>query len=260
MSWSREPRTPRVSAAQEADVQIAFGRVAESQGNIDGAEAAYRAALRRDKSRADAYLHLANTLTLKGEYRQARDQYQKAIQASPGNADIFCDMGYSDYLQHKWDDAQRNLKQAIAIQPDHRRAHNNLAVVLAHLGKTQESLAEFRKAGNSVAGSHANLAFSLSLEKNWTAAREEFRLATAAKPESETIRSRLREVDVLIASHGSPGVKKNASLDTQTVPASTRRAAAIPPQRPISPAAKTRQPTPATPVQCPQRPTGDPVH
>ena len=117
-SWSSKGRRERVTRAQEADLQIAFGRVAESEGNVEEAEAAYRAALKRDKSRGDAHLHLANMLTLKGEYRQAQDEYQKAIEANPGNADVFCDMGYSFYLQHKWDDAQRNLRQAIAIQPE----------------------------------------------------------------------------------------------------------------------------------------------
>ena len=77
-------------------------------------------ALKRDKTRGDAHLHLANMLTLKGEYRQAQEEYQKAIEANPGNADVFCDMGYSLYLQHKWDEAERNLKQAIAIDPNHR--------------------------------------------------------------------------------------------------------------------------------------------
>src|SRR5262249_18454625 len=116
MSWSSDGRQT-VTPAQQADVQIDSGRVAESLGNFEGAEAAYRSALKRDKSRGDAHLHLANILTLKGEYRQAQDEYQKAIEANPGNADVFCDMGYSLYLQHKWDDAQRNLRQALAIRP-----------------------------------------------------------------------------------------------------------------------------------------------
>lgn len=256
-SWSSDGRRQKVTPAQEADVQIDFGRVAESQGNFEQAEAAYRAALRRDKSRGDAHLHLANMLTLKGEYRQAHDEYQKAIEANPGNADVFCDMGYSLYLQHKWDDAQRNLRQALAIQPDHRRAHNNLAVVLAHSNHTEEVLTEFRKAGNSILDSHVNLAFSLSLEKRWDAAREEYCRAAAAKPDSEIVKTRLRELDRLIASNEGRAKKKGAPIDAKTVPVSTRPSAAIPPAKPFSPAELQRKPvipppyTLQTPVPAP---------
>jgi tetratricopeptide (TPR) repeat protein len=260
MGWSADGRPDRVTPAQEADVQIALGRVNESQGNFEQAEAAYRAALSRDKSRGDAHLRLANMLTLKGEYRRAREQYQKAIEILPGNADVFCDMGYSEYLQRNWDDAQRNLKQAIAIQPDHRRAHNNLAVLLAHLGKTQEALAEFRKAGNSPASSHANLAFSLSLEKNWTAAREELRLAAAGKPDSEALKSRLRQLDSLIASHEGRSPQRGATLDRSAVTASARPAAPSQATRQISTTiTEPRRSTPVPAVPKSQSPAGEPA-
>jgi tetratricopeptide (TPR) repeat protein len=229
LSWNQDGRSERVTPAKAADVQIAFGRVAEQQGDIEGAEAAYRAALKRDKTRGDAHLHLANIQTLKGEYRQAVDAYQKALEANPGNPDVFCDMGYSLYLQHKWADAERNLKQALAINPDHPRAHNNLALVFAHTDRSEEALAEFREAGNSFADAHVNLAFSLSLDQRWQSAREESRRALAANPSSDGAKVRLREIDRLIVSNdkraGSPG----ATRDAQAVAVSASRP--IPPPR-----------------------------
>jgi Tfp pilus assembly protein PilF len=199
VGWTSEGLKERITPAQEADVQIALARVAESQGDIDGAEAAYRQALKRDKKRGDAHLHLANIQTLKGDYRQAEEEYQKALATSPGNADVFCNMGYSFYLQRKWEDAQRNLKQALAIDPNHRRAHNNLAMVYAHMEQTEEALAEFQKAGNSATDAHVNLAFSLSLDQRWQSARQEYRRAMAANPSSDILKARLREIDRLIA-------------------------------------------------------------
>jgi tetratricopeptide (TPR) repeat protein len=254
MSRTSDGRGDKVTPAQQADVQIAFGRVAESEGNVEQAEAAYRAALKRDKSRGDAHLHLANMLTLKGEYRQAQDEYQKAIEANPGNADVFCDMGYSLYLQHKWDDAQRNLRQALAIQPNHRRAHNNLAVVLAHSNHREEALIEFREAGNSIIDSHVNLAFSLSLEKRWDAAREQYRRAAMAKPQSEIVKSRLRELDHLIASNEGRAMKKDAPVDAKTVQVSTRPPAAMPPPRSLKMEQIQRKPTKIPPPSTLQTP------
>ena len=83
LGWSKEGLKERITPAQEADVQIALGRSAENQGDIGSAEVAYRQALKRDKKRGDAHLHLANIQTLKGEYRQAEEEYQKAWRPAP---------------------------------------------------------------------------------------------------------------------------------------------------------------------------------
>jgi tetratricopeptide (TPR) repeat protein len=228
LGWNQDARRERITPAKQADVQIALARVAESQGDLDGAEQAYRAALSRDKKRGDAHLHLANLQTLKGAYRQATEEYQKALEVNPGNADVFCDMGYSLYLQHKWDEASRNLKQALAINPDHQRAHNNLGLVYAHLERTEEALAEFRKAGSSAAEAHLNLAFSLSLDQRWKPAREEYRRALAASPNSETVKSRLRELDHLLASIERRTPHPRAIGDSQMVPVSAQSSTSRP--------------------------------
>ena len=222
LGWSKgkEGLKERITPAQEADVQIALGRSAEYQGDIGSAEVAYRQALKRDKKRGDAHLHLANIQTLKGEYRQAEEEYQKALEASPGNADVFCDMGYSFYLQRKWEDAQRNLKQALAIDPKHPRAHNNLALVYAHMERTEEALAEFQRAGSSATDAHANLAFSLALDKRWQLARQEYRRAMAANPSSDILKARLREIDRLIAVNQVQTPRLAATRDTKTIPVS----------------------------------------
>jgi len=223
LGWSKgkEGLKERITPAQEADVQIALGRSAENQGDIGFAEVAYRQALKRDKKRGDAHLHLANIQTLKGEYRQAEEEYQKALETSPGNADVFCDMGYSFYLQRKWEDARRNLKQALAIDPNHPRAHNNLALVYAHMERTEEALAEFQRAGSSATDAHVNLAFSLALDKRWQSARQEYRRAMAANPSSDILKARLREIDRLIAVNEVRTPKLDATRDDGTVPVST---------------------------------------
>ena len=219
--WSREGLNNHITPAQQADVQIAMGRAAENQGDIGSAEVAYREALKRDKKRGDAHLHLANIQTLKGEYRQAGEEYQKALESSPGNADVFCDMGYSLYLQQKSEDAERNLKQALAIEPNHPRAHNNLALVYAHMERTEEALTEFQRAGNPAPVAHVNLAFSLSLDKRWQLSREEYRRAMAYHPTSDVLKARLHEIDRLIVANDVQVTKRTATRDASTIPVST---------------------------------------
>jgi tetratricopeptide (TPR) repeat protein len=242
LGWGPDHRTGKITSAEQADLQITFGKVAERQGDVEGAEAAYRQALKRDKTRGDAQLYLANMHTLKGNYRAAAMEYQKALELNPGSVDVFCDMGYSLYLQHKWDEAERNLKQALAIMPGHKRSHNNLAVLYAHTERPDQALAEFRRAGNSLAVAHANLAFSLTLDQRWPAAREHYRLALAAGSDPEVLTARLRELDHLIVANGGGLKERPATRDVNTVTVSSRTPAATnspdsssPSQRPVKP-------------------------
>ncbi len=248
VGWSRDGLKNRITPSQQADVQIAMGRTAEHEGDIGSAEVAYREALKRDKKRGDAHLHLANIQTLKGEYRQAEAEYEKALETSPGNADVFCDMGYSLYLQRKWEDALRNLKQALAIDPNHARAHNNLALVYAHMERTEEALAEFQRAGNSASVAHVNLAFSLSLDKRWQLAREEYRRAMAFHPSSDILKARLSEINRLIAANEVQVPDRTATRDARAVPVSTFTPRPAPQGNVAAPVAKVARPRISPPI------------
>jgi tetratricopeptide (TPR) repeat protein len=92
-----------------------------------------------------------------------------------------------------------NLRQALALAPEHRRAHNNLGLVMARTGRSEDALAEFRKGGCGAADSHANLAFALTLQRQWPEARQHYQLALNADPHSASARKGLDEVSALLA-------------------------------------------------------------
>ena len=108
------PAQANLTAAQQADMQIAMGRVSENQGDLTGAMNIYREALKRNQNSAEAHARMAVVHDKQGEFRESAELYRKALQLSPGNPDIFCDMGYSLYLQRRWAEAEMNLRQAIA--------------------------------------------------------------------------------------------------------------------------------------------------
>src|SRR5262245_4140986 len=94
--WPRPQAPPGGTAgaatvAQEADVQVALGRVAERQGDFPRAMATYRAALERDRSRADACLRLAVLHDSQGQFNEAARWYRRALELAPGDPDVFCD-------------------------------------------------------------------------------------------------------------------------------------------------------------------------
>jgi tetratricopeptide (TPR) repeat protein len=243
------PATP-ITSAQEADMQIALGRTAEAQGNLDQARAAYQAALGRDKKRADAHQRLAVLHDKQGQFRESADLYRQAIATDPGNPEIYCDMGYSLYLQRRWAEAEMNLKQALALSPDDRRAHNNLGMVLAHNARADEAVAEFRKGGSTEAEARENVAFARTTEKDWAGAQRQYRLALRAQPGSKVAEARLREIDTLVAKVDKPkgpvapvDRKLIATSGTSPAPAAVRppAPAAVRPPAPVArPVPKTQ--------------------
>ncbi len=136
---------------QDANVQVALGRNAEIEGDLDTAMAAYNEALKNDPHRSDANQRLAVVHDRLGRFQESAGYYAKALTAAPGDAEIFCDKGYSFYLQRRWAEADMCLRQAISLKPRLARAHNNLGLLLARDGKFDEALAEFRAAGLALA-------------------------------------------------------------------------------------------------------------
>ena len=234
LGFGNEPRGAgtTITPAQEADVQISMGRAAEQQGDLDQAMAAYRAALDRDQRRADAYARLAVLNDKQGKFRESAELYRKALAVQPGDPDIFCDMGYSFYLQRRWAEAEMNLRQSIAINPDHQRAHNNLALLLVRDNRLDDALAEFRKGGSDPVQAHMNLAFALTIDQRWESARAEYQRALAIDPSCQLAKARLDQLNTLVAKRESPD---GARRDPSTVMTAT----AAPPARrePDSPTA-----------------------
>jgi Tfp pilus assembly protein PilF len=251
LGFGNEPKGggTTITPAQEADVQISMGRVAEQQGNLDQAMAAYRAALDRDRRRADAYARLAVLHDKQGKFRESAELYRKALALRPGDPDIFCDMGYSFYLQRRWAEAEMNLRQSIAINPEHRRAHNNLALLLVRDSRLGDALAEFGKAGSDPVQAHMNLAFALTIDQRWESARAEYQRALALDPSSQLAKARLDELNKLLAKRepaaapAPDGAGRNPALLTT--------ATAAPPARrgPDGPTATATATATATPPQ-----------
>jgi Tfp pilus assembly protein PilF len=191
--------TGKLTAKQTADVQVALAYSLEGRGETAQAAALYEEALKKDPTRSDAWLRLAILHDQQGQFGESATMYQKALKAQPGSAEIYCDMGYSLYLQQRWSEAEMNLRQALALQPDLARAHNNLGLVLARTGQEREALAEFHKAGCDDAAARVNLAFALTLERNWPEARQQYQAALRIDSSSVAAQNGLRELDQLVA-------------------------------------------------------------
>lgn len=198
LSGGPEEPSGKLKPKQAADVQIALAHTLELQGETEKASALYEEAVTKDPNRGDAWLRLAILRDQQGQFSESSSLYQKALKAQPGSAEIYCDMGYSLYLQNRWQEAEMNLRQALALQPDHARAHNNLGLLLARTGKADEALEEFYRAGCHEADAHVNLAFALTLERQWPEAHQQYQQALQAEPSSVSAKKGLQELEHLL--------------------------------------------------------------
>lgn len=231
----------KLKTQQIADVQVALARSLEKQGETAQAIATYKEALRLDPSRADAGLRLAMLYDKEGKFNESLPLYQKALAGSPGNPDIFCDMGYSLYLQRRFGEAEVNLRQAIALAPEHVRAHNNLGLVLAHSGQPEEAVAEFRRAGCTEADAQINLAFALTLENNWAEAGRRYEKALAIDSSSAAARKGLRELDSVVTKANQVRPASAPSQSSTSVAQLGQPAVPVPPGCNEDPNAARRQ-------------------
>ena len=232
ISSSANGSPAKISPAQEADVQIAFAKVAEKQGDLEGAMSAYSQAIQKDKKRADACIRLAVLNDRLGQFGQSEPLYKQALHQRPADPEIFCDMGYSYYLQRRSAEAERCLNQALVIQADHPRAHNNLALLKAREGNLDAALTEFRKAGGTDCQAQCNLAFALALDGKLSQARQHYSLALAAEPGSALARQRLSQLETVasrLPQNSNSRTEDRQVVTTQMIQPSTQSTPATAP-------------------------------
>lgn len=190
---------PILSPQQTADMQFAVGRTAEQQQQWQAAAAAYRQVLQTAPKHPEATHRLAVLYDRQGEFEQSQEWFQKALKLKPGDPDLFCDIGYSFSLQGRLREAELNLRQAIAVAPDHYRAQNHLGVVLAQQGHAEQALAAFRRARCSPAQAHANLALVYSLHQRPDQAQQHLEQAQRLVADDHETAERLQGLESLLA-------------------------------------------------------------
>jgi Tfp pilus assembly protein PilF len=199
----------QVGPHEAADVKAEFARVLEKRGDTSAAMSAYLDAHNQDPDNLEALLGLARLLDVQGRFAESKDYYKKAEAAHPKNTKVACNYGYSLYLQGRYGEAEAALRQALVRQPENAPAHTNLGLVLARTGRSADAMTEFRRAGCDEADAHVNLAFALTLQKSWTAARAEYQAALAADPSSAAAKKGLHDLETVMAKaaqqHGTAG-------------------------------------------------------
>ena len=174
----------------ELSQQLTQGRNLEQVGKYEEARKVYEKLIVAHPDRFEPYHRLGVVADRQKRYREAQALYAQAIRREPRNPDLFNDLGYSLFLQGKLEKADVAMLKAVALSPSEARYRNNLGMVLAHMERYEEALAEFRRAGSD-ADAYYNLAFALTAKNRVEDATDCFRLALAADPNHEPSRRAL---------------------------------------------------------------------
>ena len=141
-------------AGQELAIAWETAQLAEQRGLDSEAIAAYRQVRAADPTRpgvahALAVLYDRSTMT-----DAAAREYQTALIENPKDANLHCDHGYFLYSTGSLEQAEAALRESLRLQPEHRQATINLALVIGKQGRFDESEQLFTRAIGPAAALH----------------------------------------------------------------------------------------------------------
>ena len=82
----------------------------------------------------------------RGQHKQAREFYERALSVAPRNAQVLNNLGHSLYLDDRYRDALARLKDAARLAPADTTVANNLGLVYGRLGKYDDAFKQFTRA------------------------------------------------------------------------------------------------------------------
>jgi Tfp pilus assembly protein PilF len=185
------------------------------------ARGAYTDALKLDANCVAAHKGLARLYANGEDYTRAVATYEKALKQAPKDPSLWFELGMCHNRTQEWDKAIKEIHQAVDLAPDNKAYANTLGVVLARVGKYDESLACFARV-NGEAQAHYCLGCTLHKLNQPDLSRQHLAAALHQNPRLESARA-------LLAEMGPPRTQATAAQPIQPVQYTTPQA---PPSQP----------------------------
>jgi tetratricopeptide (TPR) repeat protein len=118
-------------------------------GNLQGAIAAYREAIKRDAHLAGAHFTLGEALSASqssSDRDQAEGEYQKALADNGRDERAECKLGAIDMDRSDLEGASLHFKRALQLQPDDSEANEGLGMVLMASKSSRDALVYLKRA------------------------------------------------------------------------------------------------------------------
>lgn len=127
-------------------VQVAVGKIFESNGNFDQAVNAYRKALETDPGYSAARLALVQVLVTRGDVATALADAQRLATDMAGSGEAQLLLGRLLLRKNDYAAAATALERAATLSPGVAEAHALLGTSYQYTRRTEEAVAEYKKA------------------------------------------------------------------------------------------------------------------
>ena len=170
-------------APDDAELRNALGWTLFQDGRTVEAEAEYKRALAVDPNHAKAHNNLALAMVELGRLEEAATHFKKSLDLEP-RAEIYSDFGFTMARLGKADEARAAYRKAIELDPNCPSAHFNLAVSFVQAGNFEEAESHYRQAlpRRPTAETHNGLGYALARQDRTDEAVAEFRKAIDVDP------------------------------------------------------------------------------
>jgi len=168
-----KPAHDELPAKQSARLCAATAEDMEKKGFAAQAIFLYEKARESDPSVPNVAHHLALLYDQQGDGVHSLNEFKIALAASPKDADLLNDFGYYYYHRGNMADAENWYRKALAVAPNHASALSNLAIVLGHQRKYQESIEMFTRVVGPAAA-YSNVGVLMTEQGDSQQARDAF--------------------------------------------------------------------------------------
>src|SRR3989339_224094 len=134
-------------------------------------------------------------------YEEAEKEYKEAIKINPNNSESHYNLGVLLYSQKRYEEAEREYKESIKINPTHSEAHNNYGALLFGLCKYGEAENEFKYAisiNPYYIEAHNNLGSIYLVKKEYDKALNEFEVVYKLLPNNQRAFSKIKMLKQLM--------------------------------------------------------------
>ncbi|WP_439135256.1 tetratricopeptide repeat protein [Pseudomaricurvus sp.] len=128
-----------------ADGQMALGVYRLRQGDLTGAEAAYRQALNINSSQMVAYLNLADLYRQTNDEQKVLETLRQGLEKLPQAAPLHHSLGLSLVRQKNYAHALKALEAAAKLQPGNARYGYVYGLILQQLGQDSAAMREWQR-------------------------------------------------------------------------------------------------------------------
>jgi tetratricopeptide (TPR) repeat protein len=149
--------TPQIVVLEDplgAEEHVALGVAYEHRGELEAAAREYERALKKDRASFRARLNLGNVRLAQKRYHDARGEYRRALEVTPGNAEATNNLAWAAILSgNGYDEALQRLDAVLAVRAAALPPADGLTPVLldtrgvllgrlGRLAEAEEALAE----------------------------------------------------------------------------------------------------------------------